>query len=60
MLNEQLHMFTQLMRQEKWSEAEAIAKNISSLDQLEYKLKYGEFTLQTQTLFLHNLKIIQI
>lgn len=43
MLSEQLHIFTQLMRQEKWSEAEAIAINISSLDQLESKLKYEIF-----------------
>lgn len=40
MLSEQLHVFTQLMRQEKWSEAEAIARSISSLDKLECKLKY--------------------
>lgn len=40
MLSEQLHMFTQLMRQEKWSEAEATARSISSLDKLECNLKY--------------------
>lgn len=45
MLSEQLHMFTQLLRQEKWSEAEAVARNISSLDQLESKLKYEKFIL---------------
>lgn len=45
MLSEQLHIFTQLMRQEKWSEAEAIAINISSLDQLESKLKLVEVCL---------------
>ncbi|EFN74692.1 Anaphase-promoting complex subunit 5 [Camponotus floridanus] len=45
MLSEQLHMFTQLMRQEKWSEAEAIAKSISSLDKLECKLKLAEVCL---------------
>lgn len=45
MLSEQLHMFTQLMRQEKWSEAEAIARNISSLDKLECKLKLAEVCL---------------
>lgn len=48
MLSEQLHMFTQLLRQEKWSEAEAVARNISSLDQLESKLKYKEFILQAR------------
>lgn len=47
MLSEQLYLFTQLLRQEKWSEAEAIARNISSLDKLESKLKYREFILQT-------------
>lgn len=40
MLSEQLYVFTQLMRQEKWSEAEAIALNISSLDPLECKFRY--------------------
>lgn len=45
MLSEQLHMFTQLLRQEKWSEAEAVARNISSLDQLESKLKLAEVCL---------------
>ncbi|EZA49509.1 anaphase-promoting complex subunit 5 [Ooceraea biroi] len=45
MLSEQLHIFTQLMRQEKWSEAEATATNISSLDQLESKLKLVEVCL---------------
>ncbi|XP_012542546.1 anaphase-promoting complex subunit 5 [Monomorium pharaonis] len=45
MLSEQLHIFTQLLRQEKWSEAEAAARNISSLDQLESKLKLAEVCL---------------
>ncbi|KAL0098394.1 hypothetical protein PUN28_008359 [Cardiocondyla obscurior] len=45
MLSEQLHIFTQLLRQEKWSEAEAVARNISSLDQLESKLKLAEVCL---------------
>lgn len=45
MLSEQLHMFTLLLRQEKWSEAEAVARNISSLDQLESKLKLAEVCL---------------
>ncbi|KAM0724443.1 Anaphase-promoting complex subunit 5 [Formica fusca] len=45
MLSEQLHMFTQLMRQEKWSEAEATARSISSLDKLECKLKLAEVCL---------------
>ncbi|KMQ90055.1 anaphase-promoting complex subunit 5-like protein [Lasius niger] len=45
MLSEQLHIFTQLMRREKWSEAEAIAKSISSLDKLECKLKLAEVCL---------------
>ncbi|XP_039305649.1 anaphase-promoting complex subunit 5 isoform X2 [Solenopsis invicta] len=45
MLSEQMHTFTQLLRQEKWSEAEAIARNISSLDQLESKLKLVEVCL---------------
>lgn len=30
------------MRQEKWSEAEAIASNISSLDPLESKFRYSD------------------
>ncbi|XP_014476776.1 PREDICTED: anaphase-promoting complex subunit 5 isoform X2 [Dinoponera quadriceps] len=45
MLSEQLHLFTQLMRQEKWSEAEAAAQNISSLDQLECKFRLAEVCL---------------
>lgn len=45
MLSEQLHMFTQLMRQEKWSEAEATARSISSLDKLECNLKLAEVCL---------------
>lgn len=40
MLSEQLHIFTQLMRQEKWSEAEAAARSIFNLDELECNLKY--------------------
>ncbi|XP_029166139.1 anaphase-promoting complex subunit 5 [Nylanderia fulva] len=45
MLSEQLHIFTQLMRQEKWSEAEAIAKSIFNLDKFECNLKLAEVCL---------------
>ncbi|XP_034191300.1 anaphase promoting complex subunit 5 ida [Osmia lignaria lignaria] len=45
MLSEQLYVFTQLTRQEKWSEAEAIALNISSLDLLECKFRLAEVYL---------------
>ncbi|KAG5328440.1 APC5 protein, partial [Acromyrmex charruanus] len=45
MLSEQLHILTQLLRQEKWGEAEAVARNISSLDQLESKLRLVEVCL---------------
>lgn len=51
MLSEQLHIFTQLLRKEKWSEAEAVARNVSSLDQLESKLKYKEFILLVRIYF---------
>ncbi|XP_032683400.1 anaphase-promoting complex subunit 5 isoform X2 [Odontomachus brunneus] len=44
-LSEQLHLFTQLMRQEKWSEAETAARNISSLDQLECNFRLAEVCL---------------
>ncbi|KAK9310347.1 hypothetical protein QLX08_000342 [Tetragonisca angustula] len=46
-LSEQLYVFTQLMRQEKWGEAEAIALNISSLDPLESKFRLAEVCLET-------------
>ncbi|XP_017876328.1 anaphase-promoting complex subunit 5 [Ceratina calcarata] len=46
MLSEQLYVFTQLMRQEKWGEAEAIASNISSLDPLECKFRLAEVLLE--------------
>lgn len=45
MLSEQLHTFTQLMRREKWSEAEVTARSISSLDKLECKLRLAEVCL---------------
>ncbi|XP_011865096.1 PREDICTED: anaphase-promoting complex subunit 5 isoform X2 [Vollenhovia emeryi] len=45
MLSEQLHTFAQLLRQEKWSEAEAVARGISSVDQLESRLKLAEVCL---------------
>ncbi|XP_018347045.1 PREDICTED: anaphase-promoting complex subunit 5 isoform X2 [Trachymyrmex septentrionalis] len=45
MLSEQLHILTQLLRQEKWGEAEAVARNISNLDQLESKLRLIEVCL---------------
>ncbi|KAF3423832.1 hypothetical protein E2986_00315 [Frieseomelitta varia] len=48
-LSEQLYVFTQLMRQEKWGEAEAIASNISSLDPLEIlrTFRLAEVCLET-------------
>ena len=45
MLSEQLYVFTQLIRHEKWSEAETIALNISSLDHLESKFRLAEVCL---------------
>ena len=45
-LSEQLYVFMQLMRQEKWSEAEVIASNISSLDPLESKFRLAEVCLE--------------
>ncbi|KZC12695.1 Anaphase-promoting complex subunit 5 [Dufourea novaeangliae] len=45
MLGEQLYIFTQLIRHEKWSEAETIAMNISSLDPLECKFRLAEVCL---------------
>lgn len=39
MLSEQLYDFTQLMKSEKWREAEAIATQIVSLDPLESKFR---------------------
>lgn len=39
MLCEQLYEFTKMMRREKWSEADAIASRISSLDPLESKFR---------------------
>ncbi|XP_053994438.1 anaphase-promoting complex subunit 5 [Hylaeus volcanicus] len=45
MLSEQLYVFTQLVRHEKWSEAETIALNISSLNFLESKFRLAEVYL---------------
>ncbi|XP_015586196.1 anaphase-promoting complex subunit 5 [Cephus cinctus] len=45
MLSEQLYEFVQSMRHEKWSEAEAIAMQISSLDPLESKFRQAEVCL---------------
>lgn len=45
------------MRQEKWSEAEATAMNISSLDELECKFRYKKFRSQ---IFLYKQKIAYI
>ncbi|XP_031826496.2 anaphase promoting complex subunit 5 ida [Nomia melanderi] len=45
MLSEQLYIFTQLIRHEKWSEAATIAMNISSLDPLESKFRLAEVCL---------------
>ncbi|XP_015517721.1 anaphase-promoting complex subunit 5 [Neodiprion pinetum] len=42
MISEQMHKFTRTMRHEKWSEAEAIAKQISSIDPLESKFRQAE------------------
>ena len=39
MLSEQLHDFTQMMKSEKWREADAIAAQIISLDPLESKFR---------------------
>ncbi|KAL2712791.1 anaphase-promoting complex subunit 5 [Vespula squamosa] len=45
MLCEQLYEFTKMMRREKWSEADAIASRISSLDPLESKFRQAEVSL---------------
>lgn len=45
MLSEQLAEFTKMMRHEKWSEAETIAGQISSLDPLESKFRQAEVCL---------------
>ncbi|XP_076645488.1 anaphase promoting complex subunit 5 ida isoform X1 [Halictus rubicundus] len=45
MLSEQLYIFTQLIRHEKWSESATIASNISSLDPLESKFRLAEVCL---------------
>ncbi|XP_012256347.2 anaphase-promoting complex subunit 5 isoform X2 [Athalia rosae] len=45
MLSEQLHQFTRIMRHEKWSEAEAIAVRLSSIDPLESKFRRAEVSL---------------
>lgn len=50
MLSEQLYVFTQLIRHEKWSEAETIALNISSLDHLESKFRYNDLSRSGQYL----------
>ena len=39
MLSEQLYEFTQMLKGEKWKEAEAIAIQIVSLDPLESKFR---------------------
>lgn len=58
MLCEQLYEFTQMMRREKWSEADAIASRISSLDPLESKFRQAEVSLAKgdypNTLYLIN------
>ncbi|XP_066585318.1 anaphase-promoting complex subunit 5 [Prorops nasuta] len=45
MLSEQLYIFNQMMMHEDWSQAEAIALNISSLDPLECKFRQAEVLL---------------
>ncbi|XP_043287109.1 anaphase-promoting complex subunit 5 [Venturia canescens] len=45
MLSEQVAEFTKMMRHEKWSEAETIAAQISSLDPLESKFRQAEVCL---------------
>ncbi|XP_033223750.1 anaphase-promoting complex subunit 5 isoform X2 [Belonocnema kinseyi] len=45
MLSEQLYDFSQLMKSEKWREAEAIATQIVSLDPLESKFRKAEVCL---------------
>ncbi|KAI4477768.1 hypothetical protein M0804_012596 [Polistes exclamans] len=45
MLCEQLYEFTKMMRRERWSEADAIASRISSLDPLESKFRQAEVSL---------------
>jgi len=45
MLSEQLAKFTKMMRHEKWSEAEAVATQIASLEKLESKFRQTEVCL---------------
>ncbi|XP_012287472.1 anaphase-promoting complex subunit 5 [Orussus abietinus] len=45
MLSEQLYEFTRTIRQEKWSEAAAVAEHISSLDPLESLFRQAEVCL---------------
>ncbi|XP_011314211.1 anaphase-promoting complex subunit 5 [Fopius arisanus] len=45
MLSQQLYQLTKLMRHEKWSDAEATANQISSLDTIESKFRLAEVAL---------------
>lgn len=59
MLSEQLHKFTRIMRHEKWSEAEAIAVQISSIDPLESKFRCHSSIIDVDIIFC-NFRFISI